>query len=523
MKDHKKKGAFKRIHPLEIIIYVTNYFFSASWWIANLGVLPCWRFLALRRAPMFLWRRARFVSVTLVLETISLLRLLQRLSLTKRSQFLPSPAYPVKRFVTLAAFIPFFLASAYGQSQSLFIAIGEHSELSVPQLKEYSVSNNDTLSHKFRPNTKTLLIRGKRQGHVEVVVWNKAAPKSVWNIYVLSKAKHLKWMETLKALGDLGLSATATGRLVRIEGIIKNRNEWSAFRALAGELEKQTDLTFINNVSPAPELSSELLGSVYESFLFLHADDVDCQKLKTGPWIKCLISHSSQARAEVKSLIKELLKTEFLVIETAIEAGKLTNYRLKVDLFKLEQANAIETDMSVESAAGTLSMLNRKDLINLAKNDDFKLGETLFKLTQVAKPELVIRDDKDFEIQMGSEIPYQSTDANQNSSTSFKFAGLKITGVLTQTPLGKVIDYQIELTAPSSEGAIAGNKKMSSIMLRLGEETRAFTLNLSSKGIDQKSLPYINKIPILGALFSDLQQTSSEKVIIGTFTLEHTP
>ncbi len=95
--------------------------------------------------------------------------------------------------------------------------------------------------------------------------------------------------------------------------------------------------------------------------------------------------------------------------------------------------------------------------------------------------------------------------------------------MLTQTPLGKIIDYQIELTAPSSEGAIAGNKKMSSIMLRLGEETKAFSLNLSSKGIDQKSLPYINRIPILGALFSDLQQTSSEKVIIGTFTLEHTP
>lgn len=519
MNNNKKKGEIKRPRPLYKILK-PNYFFCSSWWIANLGVVPCSRFFALRRAPMFLWRRARLFSVALVLETISQLRHLQRFTLKIRSHFLPSPLRPVKRFMLLGLLIGPFSYAATTQSESLFMAIGEHHELKVQDLKEFSISNHDTVSHKLRQSEARLLIRGKRQGHAELVIWNNSGPKQVWNIYVLSKARHLKWMETLKALEDLGLKTQAQGRLVRISGELEDPNEWFAFRKLCLELEKQNELSFINLVTPSTTLKRRLLGEIYQRFLFQHADAVDCQKLDQGPWIRCLIPHGVSDRAEIKELVLELSKRHFVHIDKVVEAKKLSNYRLTFHLYKLEQRKEMESDLTVERAAGTLAGLNRKDLIDLARKDDFVLGEGRFKLSTVATPEIIIRHGKEFNLQMGSDLPYQTSQNNDNVTTLFRFAGLKISGTLEQSALGNILDYQIELSAPASEGAISGNKKSSSILITNKNEITAFSLNYKSQGQHQKSLPFIGQIPVLGVLFSDTQEMEETKIIVGSMEIE---
>ncbi len=520
MNKNKKKGVIKRLHPSRIFNFLRTYFFCSSWWIANLGVDPCWRFLALRRAPMFLWRLARLFSVTLVLETITQLRLSDLSTLTKRRLFLPLGALDVKRFVLLACIFSSFSKAALSQEQSLFMAIGEHIELKVPNLKEFSVSNNDTLSNKYRPSQAVLLLRGKKQGHAEVVVWNKAKAKQVWNIYVLSKSKHMQWIERLQALSDLGLKATTRGRLVTIDGLIENKNQWLAFRDITIELEKQKDLSFINQVKASPQLEKENLSEIYFSFLSLHADDVECSKTEQGPWINCLLSITTSQRKEVQELISELKTKHFLKTISSVESTNFTNYRLSIHLFKLEKVSSLQTDLTLEKAAGSLANLNRKDLISLAKNDDFNLGEERFHLKTLADPTMVVRYNKDFEFQMGSDIPYQSTDQNQNPNTSFRFAGLKINGSLTKSPIGPILDYKIELSAPANEGAIIGNKKSSSVLIRLDQDISIFKLNFTNQGIDRKSLPYLGDIPALGALFSSHEKFQEEKIIIGKIKLE---
>ena len=520
MKDNKKKGVIKRLHPNQIFDFLKNYFFASSWWIANLGVDPCWRFLALRRAPIFLWRRARLFSVTLVLETISLLRLSQRLTLTKRRHFLPSRTSHVKSFVLLGLIIPMFSFAAADQSQSLFLAIGEHSELKVPDLKEFSVSNNDTLSNKYRPNLKTLLLRGKKQGHSEVVIWNKDRSKQVWNVYVLSRSKHLQWMERIQALNDLGLQTSAQGRLIKIEGEIQHKDQWHAFREISLDLENQKDLTFLNQVRPSKDLQKENMAEIYDAFLNLHADDIDCQSLDQSSWITCNLSNKSSERKEISDLIAKLSKTHFIKIQKSLESANFMNYKIKLHLFKLEKINTIEADFTVEKAAGSLSQLNRSDLIQLAKQDDFSLGEVRFHLETVADPEIIVRFDKPFEFQMGSEIPYTTQNENNNSNTNFRFAGLRMIGSLTSSPMGPSLDYTIELSAPASEGQISGNKKTSSVLIHENKDYHLFKLEYSSKGLDQKSLPYIGSIPVLGALFSETQKLHEEKLIIGIIRLE---
>lgn len=514
MKHHKKKGETKRPRP-SLNLLLRNYFLS-SWWIANLGVDPCWRFFALRRAPMFLWRRARLFSVTLVLETISQLRQLQRFTLKFRSQFLPPRLSPVKRFMLLATFSALNLANA----ESLFIAIGEHSELKVPDLKEFSVSNSDTLSHKYRPSQGALLLRGKRQGHAEVVVWNKSGPKQTWNIYVLSKSKHLKWMETMQALEDLGISTQAQGKLVRINGKLETRSDWEAFRDLSHELEAQKELSFINQVEATPKLKHQLLAEIYQQFLFQHADNIDCSWGEQGPWIRCLIPNDVLLRSEIKNLVSELTKKHFLKIDSVLESAKLTNYKLTFHLYKLEKREQLETDLTVERAAGTLADLSRSRLIELARSDDFVLGEGRYKLSTVASPEIIIRQDKEFNVQMGSDVPYQVSQGNDNVTTSFRFAGLKITGVLSSSPLGNILDYEVELSAPATEGVISGNKKSSSILLKNASEVTAFSLNYKNSGTEKRSLPGLSRIPVLGVLFSDTLDMQEEKVIIGNITVE---
>lgn len=400
------------------------------------------------------------------------------------------------------------------------MAIGEHSELKVPDLKEFSVSNADTVSHKYRPHQGSLLLRGKRQGHAEVVVWNKKGPKQTWNIYVLSKAKHLKWIETMKALEDLGVTTEAQGKLVRIGGKLENRTDWEAFRDLSHELEAQKELSFINQVEASSKLKQTLLAEVYQHFLFQHADNIDCSWSEQGPWIRCLIPNDVLLRPEIKSLTGELSKKHFLKIDSVLESAKLTNYKLTFHLYKLEKREQLETDMTVERAAGTLADLSRKRLIELARSDDFVLGEGRYKLSTVASPEIIIRHDKEFNVQMGSDVPYQTSQSNDTVTTSFRFAGLKITGVLSSSPLGNILDYEVELSAPATEGVISGNKKSSSILLKNASEITAFSLNYKNSGIEKRSLPGLGRIPVLGVLFSDTLDMQEEKVIIGNITVE---
>src|SRR5690606_12022445 len=134
-------------------------------------------------------------------------------------------------------------------------------------------------------------------------------------------------------------------------------------------------------------------------------DNVDCSWSEQGPWIRCLVPNDVFLRTEVKSLSAELTKKHFLKIDKVLESAKLTNYKLTFHLYKLEKREQLETDLTVERAAGTLADLSRKRLIELARSDDFVLGEGRYKLSTVATPEIIIRHDKEFNVQMGSDLP----------------------------------------------------------------------------------------------------------------------
>src|SRR5690606_27952336 len=120
------------------------------------------------------------------------------------------------------------------------------------------------------------------------------------------------------------------------------------------ELENQTELSFINQVTPAKELKVKLLADIYQAFLFQHADSVECKNIESGPWVRCLIPSHLQERTEIKTTLTKLVKEHFLQIENVLEATKLSNYKLTVHLYKLEQRRQLELDMTMERAAGQL-------------------------------------------------------------------------------------------------------------------------------------------------------------------------
>src|SRR5690606_5096252 len=171
-------------------------------------------------------------------------------------------------------------------------------------------------------------------------------------------------------------------------------------------------------------------------------------------------------------------------------------------------------------AAGELGKLNRKGLLELVRAEEFKLGSGRYKLSSLANPQILIREDKAFELQMGSDIPYNANQQGDQVTTLFRFAGLKITGTLSSSNLSPILDYQIELSAPGQSGVISGNKKSSSIMIEKDKPLQAFHLSYINQVQDQKSLPGIGAIPILRELLSSTIEMSEEKVIIETFTLE---
>ena len=364
-----------------------------------------------------------------------------------------------------------------------------------------------------------MLLRGKRQGHAEVVVWNQLKAKQVWDVYVLSKAKQLKWIESMRSLKDLGLETQVHGKLIKITGTLVRPHHWQVFRKLCQEIEQQNDLTLINQVTAKPILKSNVLAAVYQYFFYQNADDIDCRWNKNGPWIQCLVSEEIIARPRMKQLIKDLQKKYFVRIQSVLSFKKITNYKLTFYLYKLEQRSNLKSDMTLEHASGKLGQLNQKYLIQLTQQDDFVLGQARFKISSIANPEIIIRQDKKFSLQIGSEIPYQSQ-AKEKITTIFRFAGLKISGLLKSATIGRELEYTVEISSPSKAGSISGHKKSSSVLLRNKEEMIAFSLNYQQHAIEKKSLPLLGSIPILGILFSDTTLVKEQKTILGKVVLE---
>ena len=249
--------------------------------MANLGVVPWFRFLAFLLFPIFFLLFSLRVRVTLVKETMK--KLLQGPgpgpdSVKKRWFFLPLTSRPVKgrgqippSVLVLLLFQLLKPLPAWSFKDHV-IAIGEHVEISSNGLHRFSVTARDVLSYKWLEQRSLFLVEGKKKGYSELIIWNRHQKKRTHRFYVLSKNHFLKLKRLQKTIESMNIRTTFHGDLLVAEGVVKRKKDYLILHKILKGNQKKLHL----NVSLDQKLRNDLMGKAYKILFTRGLSGISC-------------------------------------------------------------------------------------------------------------------------------------------------------------------------------------------------------------------------------------------------------
>lgn len=471
-----------------------SYFLSG--WIANLGVVPLFLLAAFLLLPIFFALFALLVLVMRVLETI-----FQPLAIViqhKRIEYLSLKMLIVKALI---------VTSAYATEQNTTLTIGEHYELSISNLKEYSVGNKEILATRYNSKSKKLLIKAQKLGHTELLVWRSTGPKERHSFYVIDKRIQLKLQQKMEILKKNELDYELQGTRLVIKGAIDGMEKYKIIHELA----KDSSATIQAKLSAL--IRNQIILEAYQAFYNEHILDVKCDYSEFN--INCYYFKEMSPSEETLSFLKKKFYINFI-------KRKLTypndNFQLKMKIIGLEREDGSEVNFGLDQLESNISTLFNSGLISFIESNQVFFKSNHLEASTLAEPELVMKNNEPSLIQVGSEVPYQH-DTKEGMSTSWKFAGLKVNLKLTNKGRSFFLKYKTEFTS-HGEGPVQGNKESAILRVDLNKPIKLFEVGLTSQGKKKTGIPLLKDIPFLGNLFSNTYNTENYKRIIAYVTID---
>jgi hypothetical protein len=496
-----------------LIISLTDFYFF-SWWIANFGVVPLLLFAFFLFLPAFTFLRALLLFVTRVFETIVILLQRNQLCEHRRFKYLPRIQNYVKAFA-----LSFFLLPTQGsgslqvpmKNQSLILSIGEIREVSLPGLKRFTVGNNDSLTHKFLEKRSTLLLKAKKLGLSEIHVWMKNNERLKIQVYVLSKTNQLKLLSLAESFKNLGLNIQTNGPWLKVTGELDQVSTYNQFLKLSMLHEEKIQA----EVELRSPLKKKLLAKVIKALFDDHISGFKCEFQQIQ--LICHLSDNRLPSAEVEKFLVDQFAVKFIRHNYK---NQNKNFRLKMKIIQTESSSSRSHSLGLYQIEGDLRSLFNQGWQSLIEKNLLQLKSLGIKTSLLAEPSILIRSGKTVRLQIGSDLPYQSTTKEGVQNTNFRFAGLKLKLKLIPEGSGFLLDYSAEVTKPGNQGAISGSKESASARVSLFEPTQLFEISFESDALNDQALPGIRSSPFIGSLFSNNQKSKSFKRITGLIYLE---
>lgn len=466
-------------------------FGAAPSWTANLGVVPLLRSAALRFAPIarcFALRRASVIAVRDAMECSWILKL--------------SPLVIVLALTVVKD-------ACAAQTEDFILAKGEQREIPLKSLKNYSVGNKDVVTS-FVHGGK-LLIKGKKVGFSDLVIWEKEGQRRV-QVYVLSKTAFLKTIQLSETLKDLGLELDLKGPLMVASGEIHTVENWRYLQHLKNQHKERV----VFHVSISDELKRLIATDIYRELFAVGIRRISCEAHFLD--MECI--HESGDRAkEIMQSLKERWGVKFIARESRWAKG---NLRMKFKLIQLESMDGREISFGLSSLRAKPLDLFRHGLKKLIEDNEFALAENQLEMSTLAEPETLIRLNKPHLIEVGAQIPFQNIRPEQGTVLApidWRFAGLKIQTQMSERDGELIIDYETEFTRPQESG-ISGSKEKSSVVIKPGQVYRLFQIGYQSKTEDNQHLPGLKDVLILRSIFGSRGKQNTYKRIEGYLILE---
>lgn len=428
---------------------------------------------------------------------------------------LPPRTHSVKAFLGLAlVLISFGSLAQVEEAENIIISTGEHKELQLPQMLKFSISNSDCLTHKLIAKSKTMLIKGKKLGYAELIVWNNNKQKKTYRIYVLTKQKQLQILHLVQTIEVTGLKTEVAGPYILIKGELKELNDY----LLIKKLEKENKDVLQSQGNLSPNLRNQLIAEVYGRLLGEYLDRFKCHDLNYS-----LICEFSQTHPPSKEVVDEL-KNRFSIDFVSIKDLKEKNYLIKLKLIQIEKLDGEELNLGLDKISGNLGELFHEGLLSLIEKNQFLLTKSKVHLSTLAEPETIIRVGQSAQIDVGAEISFPVAKNRSDGiiqNTEWKFAGLRIKLDLNQIGDHFQINFDTEFSRPvDNDSKISGSKEKSSLNLSLKKPIQLFQIGFKTDGENTSALPWLGAIPIIGEIFKSKSNQSNYKKISGVIILE---
>jgi len=478
---------------------------APSSWIANLGVVPLLRLAAFLFAPAALCLALRRFSVIAVLEAINIsprknlvLSNFKLLNLTRSLLF-----------VKVLLYFPCAAISAVSPSD-IILAKGEQKEIAITGLKNFSVGNPDVISYKWLPKQGKLLVKGKKVGFTDLVVWKKSG-KEVFSLYVLSKQKFLKTFQLADALKNLNLAIDIKGPVMTASGTLTDFSDYLYLQKIKGQFQDQVFF----KIGLDSKLRNHIIGQIYKKLYANGFGQVVCQ----ADWLDILCFYEGQNNEALLKQLSNFYRVSFIQQDSRM---KHVNYRLKLKLIQAEQMDGREIHMGLDKLKASLSDLFDFGMRKLIDDNFVFLSQSKMELSSLAEPELIINLNTPQVIEIGSQIPYQNIGvqgATVIAPIDWRFAGLRIKTKVTEA-YGKLhLDYETEFSRPVDQ-AISGSKEVSSALLKVGVPLKIFQIGFQTTTKGRQGIPVISQIPILKHLFESKSDQKTYKQIYGYVVIE---
>lgn len=478
-----------------------NYF----WCTANLGVVPLFLLAAFLFAPAALCLALRRFSVTAVLDAIWISHdKMKHFSILK-----PLNVTGCLLFVKIFLFLP--VASSWAQApKDIVLAKGEQKEIELKGLKNFSVGNPEVISYKFLSKEGKLLIKGKKVGFTDVIVWTQNG-KETFGLYVLSKQKFLKTFQLADALKNLNLEIDIKGPVMTASGVLSDFSDYLYLQKIKGQFQEQVFF----KISLEPRLRNHIVGQIYKKLYANGFSSVNCQV----DWLDIMCFYEGTQNENLLKQMSSFYRVTFIQQDSRL---KHKNYRLKLKLIQLEQMDGREIHLGTDAFRTSIGDLFDFGIRKLIDDNQVFLQKSRLDLSTLAEPELIVNLSTPQLIEIGSQIPYQNI-AQQGSAViapiDWRFAGLKIKTKITESFGKLLLEYETEFSRPVDQ-AINGSKEISSALLEVGVPMKIFQIGFQTTAKDRRGIPVLSDIPILKHLFESKSDQESYKQIYGYVVLE---
>lgn len=474
-------------------------------WIANLGVVPLFLLAAFLLAPIALFLFLRRFSVIAVLEAMIISRCLNSHFLNLKLLNLTSCLLFVKIFLAL----PTASASSLSPSDQI-LAKGEQKELQFPGLKNFSVGNPDVISYKYLPKTGKLLIKGKKVGYTDLMVWTSKGQEKL-SLYVLSKQKFLKTFQLADALKNLDLTIDIKGPVMTASGELKDFSDYLYLQKIKNQFQDQVFF----RITLEKKLRNHIVAQIYKRLYANGFSSVACQV----DWLDILCFFEGNGNEEFLKQLSQHYRVTFIRQDSRL---KHKNYTLKLKLIQLERMDGREIHLGLDKLQAKISDFFDFGIRKLIDENTVFLQKTQMDLSTLAEPELIVNLNTPQLIEIGSQIPYQNISTQGGTVIApidWRFAGLKIKTKLSESYGKLLLEYETEFSRPV-EQAITGSKEISSVLLEPGVPLKIFQIGFQTTSRGTKGIPWLSEVPILKHLFESKSDQKTYKQIYGYVVIE---